>query len=227
MKICFHHDNFIGDDELAIKEMKMNKRIFWVLVSCALFFISAYVNAAELSQPQQLISKTSSEIKAVLKKDKDALKANPTHVYKLVDEILVPHVDLDRISSLILGKHWKEVSDENKKRFQNEFKNMLILTYATALNELDEWQMSFLHSTKSTRENEVMIRSKISQNGPPLNVDYRMRLNGDSWKVYDVTIEGISLVTNYRSSFKRLMQTSGIDGLISHMEKNNRKALSS
>ncbi len=205
----------------------MNKRIFWVLLSCALFFISAYVNATELSQPQQLISKTSSDIKAVLKKDKDALEANPALVYKLVDEILVPHVDLDRISSLILGKHWKEVSDENKKRFQNEFKNMLIRTYATALSELDDWQLSFLPSTKNTRENEVLIRSKISQNGPPLNVDYRMRLNEDSWKVYDVTIEGISLVTNYRSSFKRLMQTSGIDGLISHMEKNNRKALSS
>lgn len=100
---------------------------------------------------------------------------------------------------------------------------MLVRSYATAFNELDDWQTSFLASRPGRNEKDVLVRTKISRNGPPVAVDYRMRVTEGAWKVYDVKIEGMSLVTNYRSSFNRLMRTSGMNGLISHLSETNKE----
>lgn len=194
----------------------------------AFFLIGLAVNAAELSAPQQVIKDTSNEIKLVLKKDRDLLLSDPAYVYHMVDEVLVPHFDLNKISSLVLGRNWKRATAGQKDTFQLEFKRMLVRTYATAFNELDDWETKFLASRPGRDQNNVVVRTQITRNGPPVAVDYRMRFVEGAWKVYDVKIEGMSLVTNYRSSFNRLMRTEGMDGLISYMSQtNNQKAVAS
>jgi phospholipid transport system substrate-binding protein len=197
---------------------------FTVLIKIFLafvLFISTALSAAELSAPQQVIDETSNEIKLLLKRDSDLLASDPAYVYKMVDEVLVPHFDLDRISGLVLGRYWKRASDEQKEIFKHEFKRMLVRTYATAFNELDDWNINFQQSRPGRHDNDVMVRTKITRNGPPVAVDYRMRDKGQGWKVYDVKIEGMSLVTNYRSSFNRLIRTSGMNGLLTHLAESN------
>ena len=204
--------------------MKIKKLIN--LAAGALFLLGSALHAADLSVPEQLIEDTSNEIKLVLNRDRQLLESDPAYVYRLVDEVLVPHVDLNRISALVLGKNWKRATVEQKKTFQHEFKRLLVRTYATALNELDDWQLTFLPSRQGRSENDVMVRSKIERkDGPPVAVDYRMTSRSGDWKVYDVKIEGMSLVTNYRSSFNRLVRTTGMDGLLAHMVKTNNEKL--
>jgi len=188
------------------------------------FLTSTSITAAELSAPQQVIQDTSNEIKLLLKRDRDLLASDPAYVYKMVDEVLVPHFDLNRIAGLVLGRYWKRASAEQKETFKHEFKRMLVRTYATAFNELDDWDINFLQTRTGKKPNDVMVRTKISRNGPPVAVDYRMRDKGEGWKVYDVKIEGMSLVTNYRSSFNRLIRTGGMNGLLTHLaDSNNQK----
>lgn len=201
------------------------KNLFNLLFS-AFVFLGTAVHAEELSAPQQVIEDTSNEVKLVLKRDRDLLTSDPAYVYHMVDEVLVPHFDLNRISGLVLGRHWKRATDEQKTAFQHEFKRMLVRTYATAFNELEDWDMSFLNTRPGRDENDVVVRTQITRQGPPVAVDYRMRFKDNAWKVYDVKIEGMSLVTNYRSSFSRLMRTSGMTGLLTHMtDANNEKSV--
>jgi phospholipid transport system substrate-binding protein len=185
------------------------------------FFTSTSITAAELSAPQQVIEDTSNEIKLLLKRDRDLLTSDPAHVYKMVDDVLIPHFDLNRISGLVLGRYWKRASADQKETFKHQFKRMLVRTYATAFNELDDWSINFLKTRMGKRANDVMVRTKITRNGPPVAVDYRMRDKGQGWKVYDVKIEGMSLITNYRSSFNRLIRTGGMNGLLTHLTESN------
>ncbi len=188
------------------------------------FLASTSAMAGDLSAPQQVIEDTSNEIKLLLKRDRDLLTSDPVYVYKMVDEVLVPHFDLNRISGLVLGRYWKRATADQKETFKHEFKRMLVRTYATAFSELDDWNINFLQTRAGKKENDVMVRTKITRNGPPVAVDYRMRDKGEGWKVYDVKIEGMSLITNYRSSFNRLMRTGGMNGLLTHLaDSNNQK----
>ncbi len=203
--------------------IKMKTNNIFKLVVSALFFIGSAVNAVELTAPQQVIEDTSNELKQVLKNDRDLLQSDPAFVYHMVDEVLIPNFDLHRISKLVIGRKWKKVSPEQQVSFQQEFKKMLVRTYATAFNELDDWHVTYLPSRPGRNEHDVVVRTQISRNGPPVAVDYRMIFKESAWKVYDVKIEGMSLVTNYRSSFNRLMRTSGMDGLIAHLSETNQQ----
>lgn len=197
------------------------KKLGLTAVFLGFFMFLASAHASNLSEPQQVIENTSNEIKTILKRDRQLLESDPSYVYKMVDEVLIPHVDLDRVSALVLGKNWRKATDTQKAEFKYEFKRMLVRTYATAFNELNDWTMTYLASSQGNKPGDVLIRTKVIREGPPVAVDYRMRDKGQGWKVYDVKIEGMSLVTNYRSSFNRLIRTSGMDGLLSHLRANN------
>ena len=204
----------------------MNKNRFFYAVSKAALILGLIIlpitaAAGELSAPQQVIEDTSNEVKLVLNRDRELLNSDPSYVYRLVDEVLVPHFDLNRISGLVLGRYWKRATDDEKSSFQYEFKRMLVRTYSTAIDQLDDWELTFLPSRQGKNENHVLVRTQIKRNGPPVAVDYRMQFKDDAWKVYDVKVEGMSLVTNYRSSFNRLIRTSGMSGLLSHLAQTN------
>jgi phospholipid transport system substrate-binding protein len=146
-------------------------------------------------------------------------------VQEKADEIVGSRVDFSRVSSLVLGKYWGRATPEQREAFSREFKRLLVRTYATTFLELEDWEIRFLTFPPGAGDTDVTVRTEvIHPAGPPVGVVYRLRRDQDGWKAYDVVIEGISLVTNYRSSFAREVRRYGMDRLIERIaELNDRR----
>jgi len=178
-----------------------------------------------LSGPQLVIQQTSEELQKSLQKPeykKDFAKAT-----RLVDQILETHVDFDRVSILILGKYWKTATPDQQVRFKKEFRSLLVRTYTTAFTEYANWKIRYLPLKLEEGETKAMVRTEILQSGAqPVEVNYRMVNLNNNWKVYDVLIEGISLVQNYRTSFtSEVSRTGSLEQLITELSQRNSSAL--
>ncbi|MEJ2529544.1 MAG: ABC transporter substrate-binding protein [Gammaproteobacteria bacterium] len=179
--------------------------------------------AQKLTAPQAVIQKVSDRLQKVLKQNKKSIKSNPGRVYGLVDRVLSPHINFHRVSYLVLGKNWKSASSGQRSRFSAQFKRLLIRTYATAFSEFNNWGVQHLPMRKSSSANDVSVRTKVTRSGAnPVSVVYRMHRERGGWKVYDVRIDGISLVTNYRNSFNMEIRRGGMEGLIKRLAAMNR-----
>jgi phospholipid transport system substrate-binding protein len=175
-----------------------------------------------LTPPQQVVEAVSEGLRQVLREDRDLLDKDPQYVYRLVDELLVPNVDVVRVSALVLGPVWREATPSQRDAFAEQFKRMLVRTYATAVNELSEWQIQYLPIRMEPDQDKVLVRTRIMRaGGEPVSVDYRMARRGERWLAYDVSIDGVSLLVNYRSNFVRLAREKGIDGLIQDLAQHN------
>ncbi|AGS38670.1 MAG: phospholipid transport system substrate-binding protein [Cycloclasticus pugetii] len=186
--------------------------------------ISSFASAEDLNPPQQVIQETSDLLHDILQKDKSKLD-DLDYVFQLVNEVLEPRVDLNKISRLVLGKHWRKASEEQKTSFQKEFKGLLVNTYATAFKEFDEWTIHFIPMTFDPTDTRLMVKTEIIQpSRPPVAVNYRMALNkAGEWKAYDVIIEGISMVTNYKASFSKTIKSAGgLDQVIQQLAEKNK-----
>jgi len=211
-------------------KMKNMKKYFafFLLVSGSAFLSlmpAACAAAVDLLPPQKAIEDVSNKMKAQLQ-DKEFNK-DFARVSDLVKKIIYPHVDFRRISALVLGKHWRKADKKQRARFTHEFQTMLVRTYARAFIEFDDWSIRYLPMVKKSNK-KVIVKTEVLQPGKqPVAVSYRMvRADGD-WKVYDIIIEGISLVTNYRKSFRNEMQRTGsLDAVIETLAQRNAKALS-
>lgn len=191
-------------------------------------FGPAAAAAQKLSEPQRVVETVSDGLVQVLQKEQARLKKDPKYVYQVVDELFLPNVDVDRVSALVLGRHWRIATPEQKKAFNREFKRLVTQTYATAIDEIsvDGWNMIYLPTRElQGKAKRVVVRTQVSRPGSkPTSVDYSMLYNGKRWLAYDVAVEGISLLTNYRSSFGRLASEKGMDGLINDLTvRNNAK----
>jgi len=160
-----------------------------------------------------------------------AMKENPpagdyARASQIVREIIDPHVDFNRVAALVLGKHWKQANDDQKNRFKKEFRELLIRTYAVAFSEYSEWEITYLPVKLDPQDKKAFVRTEIVRpSAPSISVNYRMvRKRNNQWKVYDVVIEGISFITNYRSSFKNdVARTGSLDGVIEKLAARNRE----
>jgi phospholipid transport system substrate-binding protein len=181
--------------------------------------------AGELAEPQAIIQKISDQLQVILKKDRERLQKDPAYVYQLADELLVPYIDFGRVSSLALGKHWRRAEPVQKREFVEQFKHMLIRTYATAFKEIEEWEIRHLPVKQGKRKGDVFVRTEVLRPGAqPVSVDYRMYLNrAGEWKVYNVKIENISLITTYRTKFQQEIRRGGMDGLLQTLKSKNSK----
>ncbi|PHS73014.1 MAG: organic solvent ABC transporter [Cycloclasticus sp.] len=182
--------------------------------------------AAGLSAPQQVIQDTSDLLYKIISEDKDKL-SDRKYILKLVDDVIEPRVDLEKISRIVIGKYWRKAPDEQKAQFQKEFKGLLVNTYATAFTEFDEWTIHFLPMSVDAKGIRAIVKTEIIQpSRPPIAVNYRMAKNKEGvWRVYDVIIEGISLVTNYRSSFaKSIKKNGGLGNVIKALAEKNRRS---
>lgn len=191
-----------------------------------LFLITSIAQAAEgLSEPQKVVRSVSDGVMRVLRDERQRLQTDPDYVYRLVDELFLPNIDVKGVSALVLGRHWRAATREQKDAFTREFKRLVIQTYATALNEIrvDGWDLIFLPSRELPgKAKRVLVRTQIRRPGrSPTSVDYGMRHDGQRWLAYDVSVEGVSLLTNYRSSFDRLASQKGLDGLIQDLAARN------
>jgi phospholipid transport system substrate-binding protein len=196
-----------------------------VLLLSLLFGGGAFASAETLTEPQRVVEDVTQGVLQVLRDERDRLRNDPDYVYRLVDELFVPNVDVDAVAALVLGRHWRGATPVQRDAFKREFKRLVIKTYATALNELslDGWDIIYLPTRDLPGKiKRVMVRTQIQRPGnKPTSVDYSLRWNGRRWLAYDVTVEGVSLLVNYRSSFDRLASEKGMEGLIQDLAARN------
>jgi len=194
------------------------QRVFILFGLCLVAQAGAYGQAG----PQQVIQDTSEQLRVSLQGNRQRLVDEPEYAYRLADEVFLPHVDMGQVSSLVLGKHWRKATPE-----QQQFKRMLVRTYATALRELGDWEVDFLPLRTQPGEDRVVVQTLMTREGaPPVAMDYRMHQKDGRWLAFDVSVEGVSLITNYRTSFSRLIRQKGIDGLIKELTARNEQGQS-
>ena len=175
-----------------------------------------------LSEPQAVIQSISDQMKNILHRDRERLQSDPEYVYRLANEVLVPHIDFARVSALVLGKHWHRASPAQQVEFARQFERLLVRTYATAFSEFDEWEIQHFPLQQHSDERVVQVRTKVLRPGAqPVEVVYQMHHDDRGWKVYNVKIEGVSLVTNYRTRFSQEIRRGGMDGLIQTLKSKN------
>lgn len=187
-----------------------------------LFFCMAGVAQAEMVAPNELIMTTAQDVLSIVKQDKDIQAGNKKKILELVDAKVLPHFDFTRMTQLAVGKHWRIATSEQKQALVTEFRNMLVRTYTKAFTVYHDQTVEMKPFKMAAGATEVTVRTIINKSGsPPVPVDYEMKKAADGWKVFDVTIEGVSMVTNYRGEFGTQIEQNGIDGLIKMLSDKN------
>jgi phospholipid transport system substrate-binding protein len=179
----------------------------------------------DLQLPQQVIQSISEELKQKLQ-DK-TFTSNFAQVTQFVNGVIDPHTDFDKIAPLVLGKHWKAATTTEQGRFKHEFQTLLVRAYSRAFVEYNKWSINFLPLEMSNEATKTIVKTKVLQPGQqPVDVNYRMFLSRGEWKVYDIMIDGVSLVTNYRTTFNDEIQSKGsLSAVIDSLAKRNAEAL--
>lgn len=181
--------------------------------------------AVAAEDPQQLVRETADRVLSEVSANKADLEAHPEKIYPLIQATVLPHFDFRRMTQSAVGRFWPRASETQQGELVNQFRELLVRTYATALLGYSDQNIEYL-PLRNPDGAAVMVSTRISSSGAPaVPIDYRLRLDGEKWLVYDVVIDGVSLVTNYRSSFATQIQRGGVDGLIRTLaEKNARSA---
>lgn len=170
---------------------------------------------ASPGQAAGIVKQTTDQVLASIASNN--LQGDSVAVQKLTREIVMPHFDVRRMSAWVLGPSWKRANDAQKQAFAEAFAGVLIRTYSRALTEYNGQEVVYLPE-RAGQNNQSMVRTEIRQtNGSVIPVHYRMHNKDGGWKVIDVSIDGISLVTNYRNSFRREVKRQGIDGLVKQL----------
>jgi phospholipid transport system substrate-binding protein len=178
-----------------------------------------------IQSPQDLVEDTTKKITTTLRAEQDKIKANPERLYEIVDEIVLPHFDFERMSSWVLGKYWRKAKNGEKKQFTSEFRTLLVRTYAKALNDNYDRPIDMLPMRHKEGSDKAVVRTEVQQEGGfPIPIDYKMYLKNGAWKVYDVSVDGISLVANYRTSFAQEIRKDGLPKLIDRLAERNKQA---
>ncbi|MPZ45068.1 MAG: hypothetical protein GEV05_17060 [Betaproteobacteria bacterium] len=171
--------------------------------------------------PDVLVRRTTDEIVAQIRKDKE-LTTNPRKLLELVDAKVLPHFNFTRMTMLAVGRPWRDATPGQREQLVKEFRTLLVRTYSTALEQYSNQTIEVKQSVAKPGDTEVSVRTQISQpGGRPIAMDYRMERTPQGWKVFDVSIEGVSIVTTYRSSFGAEVSRGGIDGLIKTLAAQN------
>ncbi len=203
-------------------------RMHWIVVLLLLYSASITIVAANGSSAYDLVKQTSDRMITTLKNKQDELDKHPQLIYDLVDQIILPHFDFEHMSRLVLGKYWNRISADEQSQFVEEFRLLLVRTYASAMLEYSNQEISFLPFRNDGNAEDVTVRTEVEQKGSfPIPIDYSLEKTGDEWKVYDVAIDDVSLVVNYRSSFASEINQSGIAELIKKLRERNDQALKS
>lgn len=175
---------------------------------------------------EEVVRSTVDQVTASLVAQKQELKENPERLYELIHEKVIPHFDFPSIARWVLGRTWRDASVDQRQAFVGEFRTLLVRTYAKALLEYSEEPIRFLPTQQNPDSNLVLVRTEVEQPGSqPIPIHYRMHQTDGQWKVVDVTVDGVSLVSTYRGSFASEVQRHGLDGLIARLTERNAKQM--
>jgi len=193
------------------------------LVASLIFSATAVALPANGLAPDALIESISSEVIDIVKADKEIQSGNTKKAAELVDKKVAPHFDFMRMTRLALGREWRQANADQQKVLTNEFQTLLVRTYSKALTEYKNQTVDVKPLVLKAADTDVKVRSEIKQPGAKaIQLDYYLQKTNISWKIYDIEVAGISLVTNYRESFANEVRSSGIDGLIKVLQAKNK-----
>lgn len=201
----------------------MLKRIGVFVGLCAWLALAGPVTAAS-TDPDLLVKETTDKVLTELSSNRDTFMKDNNKLYDMVDSVVLPHFDFERMSKLVLGKHWRGANDDQRQKFIVEFKTLLVRTYATALFQYNGQKIVFKPFRHGGGDEDAVVKTEIVPNdGPPIPMNYALSKSSDGkWRVFDIRIDGISLVTNYRTSYSSTIQTQGLDTLISLLAEKNK-----
>jgi phospholipid transport system substrate-binding protein len=201
----------------------MKKMIsLWLAAALAVCSMQARADAPD---PDVLIRDTVKDVLTIVKQDKDIREGNQKKILELVDAKVLPHFNFTRMTQLAAGKHWRAATPEQKQTLVTEFRNLLVRTYTKAFTVYRDQTVEVKPLKMAAGATEVTVKTLILKPGEPdIPVNYDLEKTTDGWKAYDLTIEGVSLVSNYRGTFSEQIQQSGIDGLIKTLVEKNQAA---
>ena len=182
------------------------------------------INAHAQEAADEVIRKNVNEVLAALKSDKDLQSGDIKKIEKLAEDKILPHFNFPRMTQLAVGRNWKDASDAQKTSLTDQFRTLLLRTYSSTLSQYRNQTIDVKPLKAAAADAEVVVKTAVIQSGgQPIPIDYSMEKTSSGWKVYDVLIDGVSLVTNYRSSFNTEIKTNGVDGLIKSLTDRNTK----
>jgi phospholipid transport system substrate-binding protein len=177
---------------------------------------------ANIEAPDQLVKRVAGEALHIVQTDPELQAGNADRAMELVEEKILPHFDFKRITASAVGISWRTATPEQKVRLQQEFKTLLVRTYSSALSRVSDQKLDYKPLQMKPEDTRTVVRSLILQSGAePIAVDYRMLKQPDGWKVYDVIVAGVSLVTTYRTTFSEEVNRAGVDGLVQMLVDKN------
>jgi phospholipid transport system substrate-binding protein len=202
----------------------MNHKRFRISLSVGLvLLLSLFATQAQAVAADQFVKTHAERVLARIMANQSSLKANPEKLYQLIRSDILPHIDFHSMSQSVLGKHWKSASATQRKAFIDAFSQLLIRTYGTALLNYSGQAIDYKPEQPSKDGKYAVVRTRVpNSGGSPVAIDYRLRSQGASWKVVDIKVGGVSLVSNYRTSFSAQVGKDGLDGLIQQLQKKTR-----
>jgi phospholipid transport system substrate-binding protein len=184
----------------------------------------APAESGQNASPDVLVKSVSDQVLDIIRSDKDIRAGNQKKVMDLVQEKILPHFDFLRMTGLAVGPAWRKATPDQRTRLQEQFRILLVRTYSSGLSAYRNQTIDYKPLHANPADNEVLVRSEVKQaSAEPVSIDYRMARTPEGWKVYDVAIGGVSLVTTYRDSFGQEVRQNGVDGLIKSLEEKNRQ----
>jgi len=189
-----------------------------------LFFVNNVMAVEMLDDPQALIKVTTKKMFAKLKAEKQNLDKNPDLVYGMVSSIVLPHFDFITMSKWVLGKNWRSASRAQKIGFIKAFRELMVRTYSVALLEYTDSKINYKPLRDDVGKGDVTVKTQVeTDKGTPVSINYSLHKKKKGWKVYDISVEGVSLIANYRTTFASEIKQKGLDSLIARLQKHNKK----
>ena len=198
---------------------------FLIAISACLAVLALPARAQQNLGPEELVRKVTQDVLDAIRSDRQLAAGDRQKALKLAEEKVLPLIDFEEATRLAVGRAWAQAAPEQRNRLVEEFRRMLVRTYSNAISAYEGQTMQVLPVRMKPGDTEVTVRNRyIRAGGKPLPVDYAMHKTAEGWKIYDITVEGVSLVLTYRSEFDAIVKQEGIDGLIKRLEEKNTPA---
>ena len=199
------------------------KKLFFSLLR-GVFLLLSVSAFAQVDSPDALIKKMTDEVLIIVRHDKGIQNGNSKKAIELVETKVLPNFNFQHMTALAMGRDWNKATPEQKKRLTEEFKTLLVRTYSNALTGYKDQTVRFKPTKMQNGDTDVDVKTEILQPGSkPIQLDYSMEKLADGWKVYDVVVAGVSLVSNYRNTFNQEVRANGVEGLIQMIDAKNKQ----
>jgi phospholipid transport system substrate-binding protein len=198
---------------------------FPIAIFACLMALALPARAQQDLGPEELVRKVTQDVLDAIRSDKQLAAGDKQKALKLAEEKVLPLIDFEEAARLAVGRAWAQATPEQRKKLVEEFRRMLVRTYSNAISAYEGQTMQVLPVRMKPGDTEVTVHNRyLRAGGKPLPVDYQMHKTDQGWKIYDITVEGVSLVLTYRSEFDAIVKQEGIDGLIKRLEEKNTPA---